>query len=87
MAFFQKIKCNGDWLTSDVELWKDDPEYQTMMSILVDLKVVNDVAERCVKDVETYADLAKDSKYREDILIVATDHRGTLQDLRKRALR
>ena len=55
--FFQKIKCNGDWLTSDVELWKDDPEYQTMMSILVDLKVVNDLAEKCVKDVETYTQI------------------------------
>ena len=58
-----------------------------MRKILGDIKVVNDLAERCVKDVQTYADLAKDSEYREDILVIASDHRGVLQDLRKQALR
>ena len=50
------------------------------------INVVNDLAERCVKDVETYANLAKGSEYCKDILIVATDHRGTCQDLRKSAI-
>ena len=50
------------------------------------LKVVNDLAERCIKDIQEYADLAKDSRYQEDILVVASDHRGIFQDLRKQAL-
>ena len=58
-----------------------------MKLLLCDLKVVNDLAERCVKDMQTYADLSKDSKYRDDILIVASDNRGVFSDLRKRALR
>ena len=51
-----------------------------------ELKAVNDLAERCIKDIQEYADLAKDSQYQEDILIVATDHRAAFQDLTKRAL-
>ena len=84
--FFHKMECTGNWLHKDVEMWKDDSEFQKMLLVLKDIEVVNDLAERCVKDVETYANLAKDSKYREDILIVATDHRGTFQDLRKSAM-
>lgn len=34
------------------------------------LKVVNDLAEQCVKDIQEYADLAKDSHYQQDIPIV-----------------
>ena len=39
------------------------------------------------KDIQEYADVAKDSAYREDILVVVSDHRGFFKDLRKQALR
>ena len=83
---FNKLNANGVWLQMDVSDWESDAEYIRMKACLRDLKVVNDLAERCIKDIQEYADLAKDSQYREDILIVATDHRGVFQDLRKRAL-
>ena len=50
------------------------------------LKVVNDCAEHCIKDITEYANAAKDSEYGEDILVVATDHRRVFQDLRKQAI-
>ena len=83
---FHILNANGVWLQRDVDEWDSDVEYTRMHACLRDLKVVNDLAERCIKDIQEYADLAKDSQYREDILIVATDHRGVFQDLRKRAL-
>ena len=83
---FNKLNANGVWLQMDVSDWESDAEYIRMNACLRDLKVVNDLAERCIKDIQEYADLAKDSQYREDILIVATDHRGVFQDLRKGAL-
>ena len=49
---------------------------------LRDLQVVNDTAERCIKDVTEYAYLA----HREDILLVVSDHRHVIQDIRKQAL-
>ena len=84
---FDKIGAHGNWLYQEVNMWDSDEEFCKMRKILGDIKVVNDLAERCVQDVQTYANLAKDSEYREDILIVASDHRGVLQDLRKQALR
>ena len=83
---FNKMNAAGNWLQKNVNDWEDDAEYMRMKNCLQDLKVVNDLAERCIKDILDYADLAKDSQYQEDIVIVATDHRGILQDLRKQAL-
>ena len=80
------MNADGHWLQKNVEDWEDDGEYMRMKNCLRDLKVVNDLAERCIKDIQEYTNLAKDSQYQEDILIVATDHRGIFQDLRKRAL-
>ena len=80
------MNAAGNWLQKNVNDWEDDDEYMRMKNCLQDLKVVNDIAERCIKDILDYADLAKDSQYQEDIVIVATDHRGILQDLRKQAL-
>ena len=80
---FEKLQANGNWLGRDVNEWETDIEYQRIRKFLMDLKVVNDLAERCVKDIQEYADVAQDSQYREDILLVPTDHRGVLQDLRK----
>ena len=83
---FNMLNAGGAWLQLEVDQWNSDVEYARMKNCLEDLKVVNDVAERCIKDIQEYADLAKDSQYKEDILIVATDHRAAFQDLSKRAL-
>ena len=50
-----------------------------MKATIKDMEVENDLEERCTKDIQGYVDLAKDSQYREDILIAATDHRGVFQ--------
>lgn len=42
---------------------------------------------RCIKKVTDYRNAARDSQYREDILVVVGDHRGVLQDLRRAAQR
>ena len=83
---FDKLGAIGTWLTSDIMDWNTDEEYRSMVTILKDLKVVNDLAERCVKDIQEYADLTKDSGHRDNILLVVSDHRGVFQDLRKEAL-
>ena len=56
-----------------------------MSNFIRDLKVVNDLAERCVKDIQDYKNMAKDADHGDEILTVASDHRGVFQDLRKQA--
>ena len=65
----------------------NDEEHQRMSNFIRDLKVVNDLAERCVKDIQDYKNMAKDADHRDEILTVASDHRGVFQNLRKQALR
>lgn len=83
---FDKLHAAGAWLGQSVDEWDNNDEYMKIKTCLQDLKVVNDLAERCIKDIQEYADLAKDSKYQEDIVLIATDHRGVFQDLRKQSL-
>ena len=54
-----------------------------MKKCIMDLKVVNDTAERCIKDIQEHANLAKDSQYQEDILLVATDHTPRISGFKK----
>ena len=83
---FHKLDAAGLWLEGEPEHWKEDQEFIRMESFLKELKVVNDLAERCVKDVQEYKDATKDPEHRDEILLVATDHRPVFKDLSKKAL-
>ena len=84
---FHFVHTEGRWLNNDIDTWKGNKEYESMRNLLYDLKVVNDLVERCVKDVEEYANVSKDAEHSDNVLLVATDHRGVFQDLRKASLR
>ena len=84
---FHIMGMNEDWLRNEVSEWENNEQYIYLQTSLSDLEVVNDVAQRCIKDIQEYAEAAQDAKYRrDDILIVATDHRSIFQDLRKQAM-
>lgn len=83
---FHALNADGRWLSDDVERWELDDEFKFMQNLLFDLKVVNDLAERCVKDVEDFANASKDPEHRDNVILVATDHRGLFKDLKKSSL-
>ena len=72
---FQLLSMGSAWLSLPVEQWEDDDEFQRMAQIMSDLAVVNDTAERSVKDVEDYANAAHDGEKRGKIILVANSHR------------
>ena len=47
-SLFEKLHAVGNWLQLEVGDWSKTDEYKRMRSCLSDLKVVNDLAERCV---------------------------------------
>ena len=85
-VIFNKLNANSTWLQKDVDEWDADDKYERIKECLHYLKVVNDLAEPCLKETQEYADLAKYCQYEEDLLIAAADHRGVFKDLKKRAL-
>lgn len=83
---FHKLSAVGTWLQKEPEEWENDQEYIRMELFLRDLKVVNDLAERCVKDITEYRNMARDPEHRDDILMVTSDHRKVFRDIRKQGL-
>ena len=86
LLLFHALNADGGWLSDDVERWELDDKFKFMQNFLFDLKVVNDLAERCVKDVEDFANASKDPEHRDNVILVATDHRGLFKDLKKSSL-
>ena len=72
---FDLLGCYGRWLALPLAQWEEDEEYKQMCSIVCNIPVVNDAAERGVKDVQDYANSANDGAYRGKIVVVANTHR------------
>ena len=61
-------------------------EYIRIKTYLKDLKVVNDIAEQCIKDITEYANMVKDSVHRDEVLLNVMEHRGQFKDITRQGL-
>jgi hypothetical protein len=57
-----------NWLNLPVREWDGNIEYAQMSSVISDLAVINDTAERSVKDVEEFANSTRDGDKRGKIV-------------------
>ena len=80
---FQLLSLGSGWLLLPVDEWVDDDGYKQMASIMRDLAVVNDTAERSLKDIEEYANAAHDGEKRGKIILVSNSHRFKLPEFLK----
>lgn len=80
---FHLLESNAGWLQQDPEMWPNNAEYQFLQNFVNDLMVVNDPAERAVKDVQECAQLTRDPAHRDNVILVRSDHRGRVARLRK----
>lgn len=80
---FELLDCQGGWLSQNPAEWDNDDEYVRMYGIVRHLAVVNDTAERSVKDVQEYANSAKDGHHRGEIILVSSSHRIKLPQFLK----
>lgn len=78
---FEKLHATGNWITK-VYKWAQNNKYK-ITKFLKDLKVVNNLAERCIKDIEVYLHWAKYSTNRENILFVVSNCCKVFKDLWK----
>ena len=84
---FHLLGTNGAWLTMPPDQWSTNQEYNDMRDIVTKLEVVNDVAERVVKDIQDYTDAARDGAYREQIILVSNSHRIKLPGFSNKSCR
>ena len=80
---FTLVDATTDWLNIPPSQWIQDGNYQHLRSFIRDLQVVNDAAERAVKDVAEYSEMTQDPNHRDAVILVANDHRGRVAQLRK----
>lgn len=80
---FDLLGANDDWLALNPDEWDADLDYTGMSAIVKQLEVVNDGAERSIKDIQEYADSAKDSQQRGEIILVSSSHRVKLPEFHK----
>ena len=80
---FQLLSLGSEWLNLPVDQWEDDDQFKIMANTMRNLAVVNDTAERGVKDVEDYANPAHDGAQRGRIILVVNSHRFKLPEFLK----
>jgi hypothetical protein len=77
------MQSDGSWLEAPVESWPMDPDYVRMKERVDKISVVNDPAERVVKDIQEYVLLTNDPVYRDEIITVSRSERRKLGKARK----
>ena len=77
-----QIPAEQVWLHHPRSDWAQSDNYISLLRFVKSLKVVNDCAERSIKDVTEFANASKDADQREYILHVVNSHRERI-DLRK----
>lgn len=80
---FNLLGNDGGWLGLPPDQWEANAEFQQMASTLRNMAVVNDAAERGVKDVQDYANAARGGDQRDNIVIVSGSHRVKLRSYLK----
>ena len=83
---FELTGLASDWLTLPPEEWEQNPAYREMADVVKNMAVVNDAAERGVRDVQDYANSAGDGEHRGEIVLVSNSHRIKLPKFLKNEL-
>ena len=82
--FFNILKIPTEFLKSDPEDWENMPDYQLGLSVVRNMKVVNDFAERGVALIQNYNSiLTKNESQKQFLLQVVESHRKRFTDARK----
>ena len=80
---FDLLHHRGDCLHEPISDWENSEEYLKMATIVAEIAVVNDTAERGVKDIEEYANMAKDGEKRQNMVLVSNSHRSKIPEFKK----
>ena len=72
---FDLLGINGEWLATPTGQWETDPSYLRMREVVSHLAVVNDAAERGVKDIQDYDNVTRDGTCRERMILISNSHR------------
>ena len=85
-VMFGLLGGSGRWLHHQPRQWPEDEENARMEKVVMQLAVVNDAAERGIKDCTDYADAARDGSLHGRIITVVSAHRVGVPSMLKHEL-
>lgn len=87
LFLFKQFELPHNFMDKDPKLWESDESYRKCKSVLSDLKVVNDLAERGVALIQEYNNcLTRSEEQKQYLLQVVENHRKKFPDFNKRTL-
>lgn len=87
MKFFERFNIATDFLNQNPEEWYKNVNYQKGISVLSQVKVVNDAAERGVKLITDFNDkITKDEEQKQFLMQTVYDYRHKYPDAKRSTL-
>ena len=80
---FQIPSVHLDWVRHPPLTWPEHPTCCYLHDFVTDIVVVNNTADRAVKDVQDLGQMNRDPEHRDNIILVANYHRGPVACLWK----
>ena len=77
------MQSEGQWLTLPVHMWQSNQNCNEMQDRIKKMTVVNDPAERVVKDMQDFVSLTTDKERRDAIITIARRQRKIFGKCRK----
>ncbi len=84
---FNLTAVGNQWLHKPVAQWATDAQYIIIDNMIHNLEVVNDGAERAIKDVMEYAQITHNGNLQDDYIVIENCHRDIFHSLKRDALR
>ena len=75
---FERLDVEIDWMQLPPPDWMDSPAFVRFKNLVDSLEVVNDCAERSIKDVTEFVNYSKDADSRDRVMMVVNHHRQLL---------
>ena len=72
---FHLLEVGVEWMQLPPAEWSESHDFRKFEAYVRNLHVVNDAAERAVKDVSDFADYSQDPDRRDDVVRVVNSHR------------
>ena len=85
--FFHLVQRGTAWLTRDPDEWPEDPEYRFTCEVAREMLMVNDCAERNIKDVTDYIRFTRNvNGMLDNLILVGEDRRSLVPKLNRENL-
>ena len=81
-----ELKDSQEWLQTPPTMWEMFSDYRKLMEYLVNVSVVNDLAERGMHLITEFASKCEDKEERQALLQVVEQHRKEFKDFDKKTL-